>query len=92
MHAIFEIFADILKNAINQNNLKWHSAPGNTEIEKIVIKWISSFIGYNKNAGGIIETGNIARRPGAVPPLSGPNPQGSGIVGLFSSPKRVNIT
>ena len=41
--------------------------------------------------GGIIATGNIARRPGAVPPLSGPTPQGSGIVGLFSSPKRVNI-
>ena len=44
-----------------------------------------------KAGGGIIETGNIARRPGAVPPLSGPTPQGSGIVGLFSNPKRVNI-
>ena len=44
-----------------------------------------------KAGGGIIETGNIARRPGAVPPLSGPNPQGQGIVGLFSNPKRVNI-
>ena len=30
-----------------------------------------------KAEGGIIETGNIARRPGAVPPLSGPDPQGS---------------
>ena len=45
-----------------------------------------------KAEGGIIETGNIARRPGAVPPLSGPDPQGQGIVGLFSNPKRVNIT
>ena len=45
-----------------------------------------------KAEGGIIETGNIARRPGAVPPLSGPTPQGRGILGLFSSPKRVNIT
>ena len=45
-----------------------------------------------KAEGGIIETGSIARRPGAVPPLSGPTPQGSGIVGLFSSPKRVNVT
>jgi hypothetical protein len=44
-----------------------------------------------KAEGGIIETGNIARRPGAVPPLSGPNPQGSGIVGLFSNPKQVNV-
>ena len=45
-----------------------------------------------KAGGGVIETGNIARRPGAVPPLSGPDPQGRGILGLFSSPKRVNIT
>jgi hypothetical protein len=45
----------------------------------------------DKNQGGIIETGNIARRPGAVPPLSGPTPQGRGILGLFSNPKRVNV-
>ena len=45
----------------------------------------------HKNTGGVVETGNIARRPGAVPPLSGPNPQGTGIVGLFSNPKRVNV-
>jgi hypothetical protein len=44
-----------------------------------------------KAEGGIIETGNIARRPGAVPPLSGPDPQGSGIIGLFSRPKRVKV-
>ena len=47
---------------------------------------------YEKFAeGGEIETGNIARRPGAVPPLSGPTPQGEGIVGLFSNPKQVSI-
>ena len=44
-----------------------------------------------KAEGGIIETGEIARRPGAVPPLSGPTPQGEGIVGLFSNPKQVNV-
>jgi len=26
-----------------------------------------------------------------VPPLSGPTPQGEGIVGLFSNPKQVNV-
>ena len=44
-----------------------------------------------KAKGGIIETGNIAREPGLVPPLSGPTPQGEGIVGLFSNPKQVNV-
>ena len=45
----------------------------------------------NKNTGGVVETGNIAREPGLVPPLSGPTPQGEGIVGLFSNPKQVNM-
>ena len=40
------IIASIFKNALNQNNLKWNSAPGNTEIEKIVVDWIAKFIGY----------------------------------------------
>ena len=44
-----------------------------------------------KASGGIIETGNIARRPGAVPPLSGPTPHGDGIMGLYSVPKKVNV-
>jgi hypothetical protein len=43
----------------------------------------------NKNTGGIIETGKIARRPGAVPPLSGPSPDG--IMSLYSNPKQVNV-
>ena len=44
-----------------------------------------------KASGGVVETGNIAREPGLVPPLSGPTPQGEGIVGLFSNPKQVNV-
>ena len=51
------IIAEFLKSALNQNNLKWHSAPGNTEIEKIVIKWIANFIGYPKSCGGVLVSG-----------------------------------
>ena len=55
--------------------------------------------GYSEIIEGVVpdhlkkkaEGGIIARRPGAVPPLSGPDPQGKGIVGLFSNPKRVNV-
>ena len=36
-----------------------------------------------------VQTGNIARRPGAVPPLSGPSPDG--IMSLYSNPKQVNV-
>lgn len=51
------VLAEILKNALNQNNLKWHSAPANSEIEKIVIKWICQFIGYPETSGGVMVSG-----------------------------------
>jgi hypothetical protein len=43
------------------------------------------------NQGGEVETGAIARRQSAVPPLSGPDPQAQGIAGLFSQPKQVRV-
>jgi len=52
------ILAEFIKSALNQNNLKWHSAPANSEIEKITIDWISKFIGYNhKKRGGVLVSG-----------------------------------
>ncbi len=52
------VIGELLKGALNQNNLKWHSAPANTEIEKISIKWISKFIRYNhKNSAGVFVSG-----------------------------------
>lgn len=51
------ILAELLRNALNQNNLKWHSAPANTEIERIVIEWIADFIGYGKDCGGVLASG-----------------------------------
>lgn len=51
------ILAEILRNALNQNNLKWHSAPANSEIEKIVIRWICDFIGYPQDAAGVLVSG-----------------------------------
>ena len=51
------IIAEYIKAALNQNNLKWHSAPANSEIEKIVIEWISEFIGYNQKCGGVLVSG-----------------------------------
>lgn len=51
------LLAEVLKNALNQNNLKWHNAPANSEIEKIVIKWICQFIGYPVDAGGVLVSG-----------------------------------
>lgn len=51
------MIAELLKSSLNQNNLKWHSAPANSEIEKIVIKWICQFINYPEDAGGVLVSG-----------------------------------
>ncbi|MGM0667143.1 MAG: pyridoxal phosphate-dependent decarboxylase family protein, partial [Bacteroidota bacterium] len=51
------IVAELLRVSLNQNNLKWHSAPANSEIEKIVIKWICQFINYPEDAGGVLVSG-----------------------------------
>ena len=53
------IIASIFKNALNQNNLKWNSAPGNTEIEKIVVDWIAKFIGYPLGFGVLVSGGSV---------------------------------
>ena len=55
------ILAEMVSAALNQNNLKWHSSPISTEMEKLVIKWVSQFIGYSeKAAGAILDGGSTA--------------------------------
>jgi hypothetical protein len=58
-------------------------------IEGDIPDWVPKDEWPKKAEGGIIETGQIARRPGAVPPLSGPDPEG--IMTLYSNPKQVKV-
>ena len=51
------ILGDMISSALNQNNLKWHSSPISTEMEKLVIRWVSQFIGYPDGAAGAILDG-----------------------------------
>ncbi len=51
------ILAEMLSAALNQNNLKWHSSPVSTELEKLVIRWVCQFIGYSDGAAGAILDG-----------------------------------
>ena len=48
---------EMLSTFLNQNASKWHLGPAASEIEKITLKWISKFIGYDDNAGGIMVSG-----------------------------------
>lgn len=55
------ILGEMISASLNQNNLKWHSSPISTELEKLVIKWVSQFIGYpDTAAGAILDGGSTA--------------------------------
>lgn len=51
------VLAEMIKAALNQNNLKWHSSPASTELEKLVMQWVAEFIGYPKSSAGVLLSG-----------------------------------
>jgi hypothetical protein len=55
------ILGELLASAVNQLCAKWHFSPAASEVERRVIQWITTFIGYP--AGGCLlsggSTGNL---------------------------------
>lgn len=51
------VLAEMIKAALNQNNLKWHSSPASTELEKLVMRWVAEFIGYPTSSAGVLLSG-----------------------------------
>lgn len=51
------VLAETVKAALNQNNLKWHSSPVSTELEKQVMRWVAEFIGYPTSSAGVLLSG-----------------------------------
>ncbi|HRR09325.1 MAG TPA: pyridoxal-dependent decarboxylase [Rhodothermales bacterium] len=57
--------ADLIMTTLNQNNTKWHLAPAMTEIERRVVKWAATMIGFTDNAGGaMVSAGSEANLAG----------------------------
>ena len=50
-------YADLIGSAFNSNITCWRSAPGGTEIEKLVVRWLGSLIGYDNDARGLLTSG-----------------------------------
>lgn len=50
-------FADLLASAVNANASCWRSAPAGTEIERVVVRWLGSMIGYGEDAHGLLTSG-----------------------------------
>lgn len=72
-------FADLLASALNASVTSWRSAPAPTQIERTVVGWLGSLIGYDDNARGLLTSGGsmanltallIAHRAKADAPIS----------------------
>jgi glutamate/tyrosine decarboxylase-like PLP-dependent enzyme len=50
-------FADLIASALNANVTSWRSGPAATEIERTVVGWLSSMIGYGEDAHGLLTSG-----------------------------------
>jgi aromatic-L-amino-acid decarboxylase len=50
-------YADLLASALNQNVTSWRSAPGATEVERTVVRWLSEMVGYGSDASGLLTSG-----------------------------------
>ena len=50
-------FADLIASALNANVTSWRSGPAATEIERTVVSWLGSMIGYDQNSHGLLTSG-----------------------------------
>jgi len=51
------VLAEMIKASLNQNNLKWHSSPASTELERLVMRWVAEFVGYPTSSAGVLLSG-----------------------------------
>jgi aromatic-L-amino-acid decarboxylase len=50
-------FADLIASTLNSNVTCWRSGPAGTEVEKLVVRWLGSLIGYGNDARGLLTSG-----------------------------------
>src|SRR5215208_1710146 len=50
-------YADLIASALNANITCWRSGPAGTEIERMVVRWLGSLIGYDNAASGLLTSG-----------------------------------
>lgn len=50
-------FADLLASSLNASVTSWRSAPAPAEVERTVVRWLGSLIGYDDQAQGLLTSG-----------------------------------
>lgn len=50
-------YADLIASALNANITCWRSGPAGTELERLIVIWLGSLIGYDQQAKGLLTSG-----------------------------------
>lgn len=50
-------YGDLIASALNANVTSWRSGPAATEIERTVVRWLGSLVGYSDDAHGLLTSG-----------------------------------
>ena len=50
-------YADLVASALNANLTCWRSGPAGTEVERTLVRWLGSMIGFHENAHGLLTSG-----------------------------------
>ena len=50
-------YGDLIASALNANITCWRSGPAGTELERLVVSWLGSLIGYSARANGLLTSG-----------------------------------
>lgn len=51
------VFADLVASALNVNVTSWRSGPAATEVERAVVGWLGSLVGFSESASGLLTSG-----------------------------------
>jgi glutamate/tyrosine decarboxylase-like PLP-dependent enzyme len=50
-------FADLIASSLNPTVTSWRSSPAATEVERLVVRWLGSLVGYGDAARGLLTSG-----------------------------------
>jgi glutamate/tyrosine decarboxylase-like PLP-dependent enzyme len=50
-------YGDLIASALNANITCWRSGAAGTEVERMVVRWLGSLIGYDRDAKGLLTSG-----------------------------------
>src|SRR6476660_739366 len=50
-------FADLIASTLNANVTSWRSGPAATEVERLVVRWLGSLVGFSEDAHGVLTSG-----------------------------------